>query len=43
VAESPALREGLQVFGGKVTHAGLARDAKRPFTDPLDAIKSRES
>jgi alanine dehydrogenase len=39
MAGSPALREGLQTFGGKVTHAGLARDARRPFTDPLDAVK----
>ncbi|HXV09889.1 MAG TPA: alanine dehydrogenase [Burkholderiales bacterium] len=39
VRESPALREGLQTFGGKVTHAGIARDTGRPFTDPLDAIK----
>jgi alanine dehydrogenase len=43
VEENPALREGLQTFGGKVTHAGLARDTRRALTDPLDAIKSRES
>lgn len=42
-SENAALREGLQTFEGKVTHAGLARDTKRPFTDPLDALKSRES
>lgn len=43
VSENAVLREGLQTFAGKVTHAGLARDTKRPFTDPLEALKSRES
>lgn len=43
VAANPSLREGLQTFGGRVTHAGLARDTRRPFTDPLDAIRSRET
>jgi len=28
---SPALRTGIQVRDGKVTHEHLARDAKRPY------------
>lgn len=43
VSENAALREGLQTFGGKLTHAGLARDARRPYTNPLEATQSRES
>ncbi len=43
VSENPALKAGLQTFGGHVTHAGLAQDTKQPFVDPRDAIQSRES
>jgi alanine dehydrogenase len=43
VSENRALKEGLQTLGGHVTHSGLARDAKRPFTDPLDANKPGDS
>ena len=43
VSENAGLREGLQTYGGQVTHAGLAQDTKQPFVDPLAAIQSRES
>jgi alanine dehydrogenase len=43
LSENAALKEGLQTLNGHVTHAGLAQDTKLPFTDPLDAIKFRES
>jgi alanine dehydrogenase len=32
LARDPALREGLQVYLGRVTHAGLAQDVQRPWT-----------
>jgi alanine dehydrogenase len=38
LAEDVGLMEGLQVHAGKVTHAGLAEDAKRPFTPPREAL-----
>jgi len=43
VAENAGLRGGLQTHGGRVTHAGLAQDAGRAFTDPLEAVERRES
>lgn len=39
LSENPGLREGLQTHGGRVTHAGLAQDTGRAFTDPLDAVR----
>ncbi|MBM3392349.1 MAG: alanine dehydrogenase [Betaproteobacteria bacterium] len=38
LAEDAGLMEGLQAHGGKVTHAGLAEDTKRPFTPPADCL-----
>jgi alanine dehydrogenase len=32
LARDDGLRAGLQVYAGKVTHAGLAQDLQRPFT-----------
>ncbi len=40
VGENAAIREGLQTLDGHVTHAGLAQDTKKSYTDPLEAIKS---
>ena len=37
IADNPGLREGVQTFKGKLTHAGLAQDTQRPCT-PLDAL-----
>jgi alanine dehydrogenase len=36
--EDPGLMPGLQVHAGKVTHAGLAEDTKRPCTPPDEAL-----
>ena len=33
LARNEALRAGLQVYAGRVTHAGLAQDVQRPWTD----------
>ena len=38
MAENPGLRNGLQVHGGQVTHAGLAQDAGHNYVDPLKVI-----
>ena len=38
VTSDPALRAGLQVHMGLVTHAGLAQDTGRRFVDPLQAV-----
>ena len=38
LAEDAGLLEGLQVHAGKVTHAGLAEDTRRPFTPPAEAL-----
>jgi len=35
---SEGLRNGLQVHAGEVTHAGLAQDMARAFTDPLRVL-----
>jgi alanine dehydrogenase len=43
IKDDPGLRAGLQVHAGAVTHAGLAQDTGRAFTDPLDAVERRES
>jgi alanine dehydrogenase len=32
------LMQGLQVHAGKLTHAGLAEDTKRPFTPPAEVL-----
>jgi alanine dehydrogenase len=32
LARNSGLREGLQVYAGRVTHAGLAQDVQRPWT-----------
>jgi alanine dehydrogenase len=32
LADNPGLREGVQTFNGKITHAGLALDTGRPYT-----------
>lgn len=42
VSENAGLREGLQTYGGQVTHAGLAQDTKQPFVEPLAAFENRE-
>jgi alanine dehydrogenase len=38
LAEDPRLMHGLQIHAGKVTHAGLADDTKRPYTPPGQAL-----
>ena len=38
LAEDAGLLGGLQVHAGKVTHAGLAEDTRRPFTPPAEAL-----
>lgn len=38
LAEDAGFLAGLQVHAGKVTHAGLAEDTKRPFTPPVEAL-----
>jgi alanine dehydrogenase len=38
LAEDAGLLQGLQVHAGKVTHAGLAEDTKRPCTAPADCL-----
>ena len=38
LAGNAGLREGLQVHGGQVTHAGLAQDTGRSFVDAVDAL-----
>ena len=40
LAEDAGLLEGLQVHAGKVTHAGLAEDTRRPFTPPAEALSA---
>ena len=39
MADNPGLREGLQTFKGKLTHANLAQDTGRPWT-ALDTLLS---
>jgi alanine dehydrogenase len=39
LADNPGLRDGVQTFKGKVTHAGLAQDTGRPFA-ALDTLLS---
>ncbi|MDP1634592.1 MAG: alanine dehydrogenase, partial [Gallionellaceae bacterium] len=34
------LREGLQVHAGKMTHAGLAEDTRRPYAPPEISLES---
>jgi len=41
LAEDAGLLGGLQVHAGKVTHAGLAEDTRRPFTPPAEALAAR--
>ena len=38
LAEDGGLMAGLQVHAGKLTHAGLADDTRRPCTNPADAL-----
>lgn len=38
LAEDPGLLQGLQIHAGKVTHEGLAQDARRDYTPPLQAL-----
>ncbi len=38
MAENPGLRDGLQVHGGQVTHASLARDVGHDYVDPRKVI-----
>jgi alanine dehydrogenase len=40
LAEDAGLLGGLQVHAGKVTHAGLAEDTRRPFTPPAEALSA---
>jgi alanine dehydrogenase len=40
LAATPGLREGVQTFKGKVTHAGLAQDTARTYT-ALDTLLTR--
>jgi alanine dehydrogenase len=36
LARDPGLQQGLQVYAGRVTHAGLAQDVQRPWTSYRD-------
>lgn len=38
--EDPGLMQGLQVHAGKLTHAGLAEDTRRPLTPPAEALSA---
>lgn len=37
LADNPGLRDGVQTYQGKLTHAGLAQDTARPYT-PLATL-----
>ncbi|MFN7087926.1 MAG: alanine dehydrogenase [Burkholderiales bacterium] len=39
VTDNPGLRHGLQVYAGRITHAGLAQDVGRDHVDPLEALQ----
>jgi alanine dehydrogenase len=39
LAEDPHLRNGLNVHGGRITHAAVAAALGQPFTDPLEALR----
>jgi alanine dehydrogenase len=43
VEEDAGLMQGLQVHAGKLTHAGLAEDAKRTFTPPAEALAASQN
>ena len=38
LADDPNLRNGLNVFKGKITHEGVAESLNLPMNDPLGAI-----
>jgi len=38
-ARDEGLQQGLQVYAGRVTHAGLAQDVARPWTSYEDIVR----